>query len=52
MVKFGKEELRIKRRIKVADTIDDDKCEKCSGNGIDRDTGEECDHCRGKGYYS
>ena len=51
MVRSGKEELKISRRIKVADKSED-KCENCSGSGTDRDTGEKCGHCRGKGYYS
>ena len=48
MVRLGREELKIKVIIKV----DDDKCEKCGGSGSSPKTGEECDHCRGKGYYS
>ena len=51
MVRSGKEELKINRRIKVADKSED-KCEKCNGSGTDTKTGEKCDHCRGKGYYS
>jgi DnaJ-class molecular chaperone len=51
MVRLGREELKIKGRIKVADNTED-KCEKCNGSGTAPKTGEECDHCRGKGYYS
>jgi DnaJ-class molecular chaperone len=51
MVKLGNEELKIKEKIKVADTVED-KCEKCNGSGTAPKTGEECDHCKGKGYYS
>jgi DnaJ-class molecular chaperone len=51
MVKLGNEELKIKEIIKVADKVED-KCEKCNGSGTSPKTGEECDHCAGKGYYS
>ena len=48
MVKLGNEDLKINMRIKVAD----DTCEKCNGSGTAPKTGEECDHCAGRGHYS
>ena len=51
MVKLGNEELKIKGRIKVAEAIED-KCEKCNGSGTAPETGDECDHCAGNGFYS
>ncbi len=51
MVKLGKEEPKIKERIKVVDKAED-KCENCGGTGIVIKTGDKCDHCRGRGYYS
>ena len=51
MVKLGNEEPMIKEQIKVADNTED-KCEKCNGSGTAPKTGEECDHCAGRGYYS
>ena len=51
MVNLGNGDLKIKEQIKVVDKVDD-KCEKCNGTGTAPKTGEECDHCAGKGYYS
>ena len=51
MVNLGNEEQKINMRIKVVDNIED-KCDKCNGTGTAPKTGEECDHCAGKGYYS
>ncbi len=49
MVKLGNGELTIKEQIKVAV---DDTCDKCNGSGTAPKTGEECDHCAGRGHYS
>ena len=51
MVNLGNGDLKIKDQIKVADKTED-KCEKCNGLGTIPKTGEECDHCAGRGYYS
>ena len=51
MVKNGNEGLKIKDRIKVVDKAED-TCEKCNGTGTAPKTGEECDHCAGRGHYS
>ena len=38
--------------VEIMSTNKEDKCEKCNGSGTVPKTGEKCDHCRGKGYYS
>ena len=61
MVKLGNEDPKIKEQIKVVDNdiekqsqslSSDDKCDKCNGSGTAPKTGEECDHCAGRGHYS